>query len=129
MNLILLIFVSGESFHPLLYLSFQQFSILCRISYQIFIFAAVPPFFVRWDSGRTGCITLCRASNLPPYFSHLTLLSKLINHPTAATRNQLLTPYSILTGEVTRATGLSGARFRLPSSITLSPACNPSVIT
>src|SRR5690606_2392653 len=115
MNLILLIFVSGESFHPLLYLSFQQFSILCRISYQIFIFAAVAPFFVRWDSGRTGCITLCRASNLPPYFSHVQLLSKLINHTTASTNNKPLISYSILSGELTTPTGVSWARFRLPS--------------
>src|SRR5690606_36697388 len=115
MNLILLIFVSGESFHPLLYLSFQQFSILCRKSYQIFIFAAVPPFFVRWDSGRTGCITLCRASNLPPYFSHVKLLSKLINHTTASTKIKPLNSYSMLTGDVTTYTGFSWARFSLPS--------------
>src|SRR5690606_25363454 len=129
MNLILLIFVSGESFHPLLYLSFQQFSILCRISYQIFIFAAVPPFFVRWDSGRTGCITLCRASNLRPYFSHVKLLSKLINHTTPSTKNKPLTSCSVLTGEVTTSPGVSWSWLRLPSYITLSPACNPSVIT
>src|SRR5690606_26811024 len=71
-------FCLGRKLSPLLYLSFQQFTILYRMSSQIFIFAKVPPFFLRWDSGRTGCTTLCRASNLPPYFSRVKLLSKLI---------------------------------------------------
>src|SRR5690606_40720649 len=32
-------------------------SCIRRVSFQMFIFASVPPFLLRWDSRRTGCKT------------------------------------------------------------------------